>query len=86
MAVQLGGGKYIGLVSQETEKYESLWTQIELENQIKFSRECQAEAKKYAANKYGEYIPYMSIMMLVICGCQCKHDLYLCKVCGHVRG
>jgi hypothetical protein len=54
MEVQLGGGKYIGLVSQEIKKYESLWTQSELEKQIKFSTECRAEAMKYAANNKWE--------------------------------
>jgi hypothetical protein len=81
------GEIYIGFVSQEKEKLQSLWTQIELENKNKFSsaRERLAETMKYAPNKYGEYIPYMSIMMLLIYCCQCRHYLSLFKVCGHVK-
>ncbi len=90
MAVQSGRGKtktdeLIEQVNKETNKWQSLLGQRELEGIFSYSRERLAEALEYAANnKYGEYIPYMSTVLLVICGCQCRHYLYLCKVCGHV--
>jgi hypothetical protein len=61
MAVQSGADKYIELVNKEI----SLLTQLQVDNEIEFSysRECLAKALEYAANnKYGTYIPYMSMM------------------------
>ncbi|CAM6042277.1 unnamed protein product, partial [Sphagnum compactum] len=51
-----GEKDYIGLVGQETERFQSLWTQIQLQNENEFSsaRERLAEAMKYAPNKWEE--------------------------------
>ncbi len=46
---------------------------------------CRAEVWEHTVNnKYGEYIPYMSTVLLVLHGLQCRRYLHLCKVCGHV--
>jgi len=51
----------------------------------KYIEKCRTQALEHVVNnKYEEYIPYMSTLLLVIHGCQCRHYLHLSKVCGHV--
>lgn len=78
--------KLIELANKERDECQSL-QQRELEGIFLYSRDiekCRAEALEHAVYKYGEYIPYMSTVLLVLNGFQCRHYLHLCKVCGHV--
>jgi hypothetical protein len=94
MTPQPGEGKFeerkklIELANKERDECQSLLAQRESEGIFLYSRDiekCRAEALEHAVNKkYGEYIPYMSTVLLVLHACQCRHYLHLCKVCGHV--